>query len=110
MSKKQNAPYSDRFRREALRRCDQEGVTAIQVAKELGIGVNQIYNWRNQYKKMSKLKSGETIQTQFHTANGVDYSKSESEEVRELRKEVAALREECDFLKKATAYFSNQKK
>jgi transposase len=110
MSKKQNAPYSDRFRREALRRCDEEGITAIQVAKELGIGVNQIYNWRNQYKKMSKLKSGETIQTQFHTADGVDYSKSESETVRELRKEVAALKEERDFLKKATAYFSNQKK
>ncbi|MFT7245154.1 MAG: transposase [Candidatus Azotimanducaceae bacterium] len=44
MSKKQNAPYSDKYRHETLRRCDQEGVTAIQIAKELGIGVNQIYN------------------------------------------------------------------
>jgi len=110
MSRKQHQPYTDKFRKEALRRCDEEGVTAIQVAKDLGIGVNQIYNWKNQYKKMKKLKSGESIKGQFHSSDGVDYSKSESDEIRKLRKEVAALKEERDFLKKATAYFANEKK
>jgi transposase len=38
--------------------------------------------------------------------NGVDYSKDESEEVRKLRRENADLKEENEFLKKATAYFS----
>ena len=38
--------------------------------------------------------------------NGVDYSKEESEEVRKLKRQVADLKEENEFLKKATAYFA----
>ena len=37
---------------------------------------------------------------------GVDYSKDESEELRKLRREIVDLKEENEFLKKATAYFS----
>ena len=44
--KKQSQPYTEAFRREAIRRSEEEGVTAVQVAKELGIRVNQIYNCR----------------------------------------------------------------
>jgi len=36
----------------------------------------------------------------------VDYSKSEKDEIRQLKKEVAKLKAERDFLKKATAYFA----
>ena len=43
--KKQTEPYTEAFRKEAIRRSEQEGVTAVMVAKELGIHVNQIYNW-----------------------------------------------------------------
>jgi len=100
--KKQNVPYTEAFRKEAVRRSEEEGVTAIQVAKELGLHVNQIYNWRNQFKRLSEK--------QFNSINGVDYSKDESEEIRRLQREVKALKEERDFLKKATAYFSSQKK
>ncbi|HFD32686.1 MAG TPA: MerR family transcriptional regulator [Gammaproteobacteria bacterium] len=89
--KKQNVPYTEAFRKEAVRRSDEEGVTAIQVAKELGLHVNQIYNWRNQFKRLSDK--------QFNSLNGVDYSKDESEEIRQLKREVKALKEERDFLK-----------
>ena len=100
--KKQTQPYTEAFRKEAIRRSEQEGMTAVMVAKELGIHVNQIYNWRLQYKHLSK--------GQFTTMNGVDYSKDESIELRKLKRKVKELEEENDFLKKATAYFSNQKK
>lgn len=100
--KKQAAPYTEAFRKEAVRRSEEDGVTAVQVAKELGIHVNQIYNWRNQFKRLSDK--------QFNSLNGVDYSKDESEEVRRLKREIKELKEERDFLKKATAYFSSQKK
>ncbi|MDH5445943.1 MAG: transposase [Gammaproteobacteria bacterium] len=100
--KKQTPPYTEAFRKEAIRRSEQEGMTAVMVAKELGIHVNQIYNWRLQYKNLSK--------GQFTTMNGVDYSKDESIELRKLKRKVKELEEENDFLKKATAYFSNQKK
>lgn len=38
--KKQALPYTEAFRKEAIRRSEQEGTTAVQVAKELGIHVN----------------------------------------------------------------------
>lgn len=110
MSEKKQQSYTDKFRREAVRRADEPGTTAKQVAKELGINANLIYNWRSQFKKIDKLRAGETIKHQFRETGGVDYSKPESEETRRLRKENAELREELEFLKKATAYFANQKK
>ena len=64
--KKQNVPYTEEYRKEAVRRSEEEGVTAIQVAKELGLHVNQIYNWRNQFKRLSDK--------QFNSLEGVDYS------------------------------------
>ena len=100
--KKQNVPYTEAFRKEAVRRSEETDVTAVQVAKELGIHVNQIYNWRNQFKRLSDK--------QFNSLEGIDYSKEESEENRRLKRQVKDLLEENEFLKKATAYFSNQKK
>ena len=110
MSDKKQATYTDKYRREAVRRADEPGATAKQVAKDLGINVNLIYNWRSQFKRIDRLRSGETVRHQFHETNGVDYSKPESDEVRKLKKENADLKEELEFLKKATAYFANQKK
>ena len=72
---------------------------ATEVAESLGIHVNQIYNWRTQFKKLSK--------GQFKIIDGVDYSKSESEEIRRLKKENTKLQKERDFLKKAVAYFAD---
>ena len=105
--KKQSGPYTESFRMEAVRRSEEEGTTAAQVAKELGIHVNQIYNWRWQFKRLeNQQKPGK----QFHTMKGVDYSKEESEEIRQLKRKNAQLQEEVEFLKKATAYFIKQKK
>lgn len=100
--KKLNVPYTEAFRKEAVRRASEDGVTAVSVAKELGLHVNQIYNWKNQFTRLTEK--------QFNTMNGVDYSKNESEEIRKLKRQVADLKEECDFLKKATAYFAKEKK
>jgi transposase len=92
--------YTEDFRREAVRRSEDPNTSAAEVAKELSIHPGQIYNWRRQYKRLSEK--------QFNSINGVDYSMKESEEIRKLKREVADLKEERDFLKKAAAYFSNQ--
>ena len=44
MSRKKVQAYSEEFRREAVRRSEQEGSSAKQVAEELGISSQQIYN------------------------------------------------------------------
>lgn len=93
--------YTEKFRREAVKKSDDPNTTAAEVAKELGIHPGQIYNWRRQYNKLSEKE--------VKSMNGVDYSKDESEDIRTLRRENAALREEVEFLKKATAYFAKEK-
>ena len=71
-----------------------ELVSEARRAKELGIHPGQIYNWRRQYKRLSEK--------QFNSINGVDYSVQESEEIRKLKRQVSDLKEENEFLKKAT--------
>ena len=98
MATKKVKSYSEEFRKNAVSLADQPDKTAREVAESLGIHVNQIYNWRTQFKKLSK--------GQFKIIDGVDYSKSESEEIRQLKRECAKLKKERDFLKKAVAYFA----
>ena len=102
MGKKKVARYSEEFRKQAVALSEQPGKTATEVADSLGIHVNQIYNWRNQLKKLSKK--------QLQVLDGVDYTKDEIDEIRRLKTENAKLKEERDFLKKAVAYFADPKK
>jgi len=102
MKKKKVKSYSEEFRRQAVSLADQPGKTAVEVAASLGIHPNQIYNWRTQFSKLSKK--------QFQIMNGVDYAKEELAELKRLKHENAVLKEENEFLKKAAAYFANQKK
>ena len=98
MARKKTKAYSESYRKEAVKLADSPDRTAADVARELGLHVGQIYNWRTQFNKLSK--------GQFTVADGTNYSIAEKEEIRKLKKEVAKLKEERDFLKKATAYFA----
>ncbi len=100
--KKKTQSYPESFRQEAVRLADQPGRTATEVAKELGLHPGQIYNWRAQFNNLSNK--------QFKLADGTDYSKEEKTEIRRLKRKVAELEQERDFLKKATAYFANPDK
>jgi len=93
MGRKKTQAYTEEFRREAVKRAEQPGVTQAQVAKELGISSQQIANWKRQFTRLSDK--------QFNTVEGVDYSKKESEEMRRLKRENKRLEEELAFLKKA---------
>ena len=102
MARKKTKSYPEAFRKEAVRLADQPDRTATDVARELGIHPGQIYNWRTQFNKLSK--------GQFTVADGTNYSVAEKAEIRKLKKEIAELKEERDFLKKATAYFAKEDK
>ena len=101
MGKKKRRTFTEEFRKQAVSLADQPGKSAREVADSLGIHVNQIYNWRTQFSKISKK--------QFQILNGVDYNKEELAEIKRLKHELAIVKEENEFLKKAAAYFANQK-
>ncbi len=73
MARKKHQHYTEEFRKEAVKRSEETGVTQAQVTKELGISAQQISNWKRQFTRLSDK--------QFNTVDGVDYSKQESEEL-----------------------------
>ena len=83
--------YDDRFKREAVRFLEETGRPLHEVAEELKVGQGSLSVWRKKYG----------------TGATESVTPSEAAELRRLRREVAILRQERDFLKKATAYFAN---
>ena len=87
--------HSDEFRRNAVSMVEDQGYTTAQAARELGVNQNLLRTWRKRYGKAAGESSG--------------LSESDQEELDRLRKEVSRLRMERDILKKATAFFANEK-
>ena len=87
--------YSAEFKREALRRADEPGVTDVLVAEELGINARQLHRWRAAAKR-----DGE------HAFPGE--GKARDEELMRLRRKLAKVEQERDFLREAAAYFAKE--
>jgi transposase len=83
--------FDEAYAREAVRFLEETGRPLAQVARELGISEQSLSRWRQKYG----------------TGTGEALTPSEAAELRRLRREVEILRQERDFLKKATAYFAN---
>jgi transposase len=80
--------YSAEFKREALRRANEPGVTDVLVAEELGISARQLRRWRDAVKRDGeKAFPGQ--------------GKSRDEEVTQLKRKLAKVEQEQDFLKEA---------
>ena len=85
--------YSREFKIEAVRLAEQSGRPVIQLARELGIGKNQIYKWQQQLERHAqKAFPGKGREVDNETTR--------------LRRELAAAKEEIDILKKAATYFA----
>ena len=80
--------YSETYIKTAIERVNS-GVTQAQVAKELGIHPQTLGKW------CSKAKSRMTSE-----------ERSEVEEIIRLKKELAKVKVENEFLKKAAAFFA----
>ena len=90
--------YSNEFKKEACKRV-QSGVSAAQVARELGVNVNTLYTWVSRFKE--------------HPAEpfvGSGNLHKEDAELRALKKRIKDLEEENEFLKKASAFFARNLK
>jgi len=85
--------YPPDFREEAIRLV-LSGVAVSRVSTDLGVNDQTIRNW----VKQQQVDHGQT--------EGL--TRSELEELRQLRKENRILRQERDILKKAAAFFANE--
>jgi transposase len=84
--------YTEEFRRDAVGMIEREGLTAAEVSRRLGVNVNLLRKWREKYGKGNPV-----MEMDVH------------EELRQLREENRRLRMEREILKKAAAFFANEK-
>jgi transposase len=98
-SKPKRNSYTKEFKLEALRLAEESEKPASQIAHELGVPVNNLYNWKQRYR--NKKDTAFTNQSQLT---------SEEQEIKRLRLENAQLREERNILKKAAAFFAREPK
>jgi transposase-like protein len=87
--------FSPQFRAEAVQMVIETGKPIAQVARDLGIGDGTLGNWVNAWKRE-------------HPEPDQPISPVERARVKELEDEVARLRMENEFLKKAAAFFARE--
>ena len=89
--------YDRQFKIDAVRMVTEGGRTMAEVARELGLGHNQLARWKKELEE-----EGE------EAFPGSGHQGSAEEEVRRLKRKLARVEEERDILKKALAVFSRR--
>lgn len=98
MKRKPYKTYSREFKLEAIRLSAAGDKPATQVARELGIRVNQLGKWKAQLER--EASAGAPAKR----------GRPADDEVARLRRENLRLKEEIDLLKKAAIYFARESK
>lgn len=97
MGRKEYTRYSREFKLEAVRLAETGDRPKAQIARELGIRVNQFRKWKLEFEKEKRTGAPKLTVT---VDNDVD----------RLRQENARLKEENELLKKAAIYFARELK
>ena len=99
MSRKKYERYSREFKLEAIRLASKSDKPVTQVARELGLRVNQIYKWKKQLEdKQDDAFSGKR--------GRASNNKDKDAEIRRLKKALSDSQEENEFLKKTAIFFA----
>ena len=89
----QRRRFSAEYKREAVAMLDAPGVSVSQIAAELGIGATVLGRWRRELRQESE---------QAFSGNG----RPRDEDLALLRRELARVTKERDFLREAAAFFA----
>lgn len=90
--------YTAEFKKEAVRLMNEKrtaGVRLTQISRELDIDRELLRNWARKFG-------------QWDAPGAKEAEKSPEQELQRLRRENEVLRQERDFLKKATAFFAKE--
>ena len=92
-----NRKYSQEFKQGAVEQANQPGVTLAQVAKELGLNQGMLGRWRSELTNHGqKAFKGQ--------------GQPRDEELSSLKRELARVKKERDFLREAATYFAKESK
>ena len=89
----QRRRFSAEYKREAVAMLESPGVSVSQIAAELGIATNVLGRWRRELRRKPE---------QAFPGNG----RPREEELGQLRRELARVTKERDFLREAAAFFA----
>ncbi len=89
--------YSSQYKQEAVELARSSGVSIRQVASELGLNANMLSRW---------IRESETGKGRAFRGTGTP----RDEELTSLKRELARVRKERDFLKAAAAFFASESK
>jgi transposase len=102
--------YSKAFKLEAVRLLELGEIPAAQLARELDIRRNLLYKWRDQFVSKGEHAFAGAGRRARPAAGSGAAPETVAQENARLKRELAALREERDILKKAAAYFAAELK
>ncbi len=91
-SKRTRRTFSDAFKIRAVKMVTEQGYKLTEAARNLDINANLLGRWKEQL-----------------SAQDQEVDSTENKELKVLREENKRLRMERDILKKATAFFANEK-
>ncbi len=97
--KRKKKHFDKEFKISAVKMLLEGTQSLASLAKDLGINVNTLTNWRNQYLQDKSETPGSKLTN----------SELEADNNR-LRKEIAALKQQNEFLKKVSAFFATNGK
>jgi transposase len=98
MRRKAYKAYTREFKLEAIRLTEVGDKTASQVARELGLRVNQIWKWKQQLEREAAVGAA------------AKRGRPADDELARMRRENSRLKEENEILKKAAIYFAREPK
>ena len=88
--------YTKEFKQEAIKLLASGDKPGVEIARELGIKRNQLYKWRDELT----TKGASAFQGPGRRPG------DSGDQVTQLKKENAQLKEELEILKKAAVYFA----
>lgn len=91
MSKRRK--FSAEFKRGAVEQASKPGVSCAQVARELGIRDNLLTRWKREIERQDKVTFGGA-------------GTPRDEELAHLKRELARVKKERDFLREAATFFA----
>ena len=91
---KRRRKFSEEFKREAVNLTRQPNATVNQVARDIGVGASDLFRWRRELEASGKAFPGSGV--------------PRDQEVMALKRELAKVKQERDFLRDAAAFFARE--